>query len=131
MKKQIFFLCLSMLLSINSFSQIIFENGYFINDSNQKIECIIKNIDWKNNPTMFEYKLSQDAITQNASIEDVREFAISGVSKYIRAKVKIDKSSDGLGEMSSERNPIYQEESLFLKVLVEGRLLYLFIKRET
>jgi len=121
MKKQTLFLALSVILSIKSFSQIIFENGYFINDSNQKIECLIKNIDWENNPTEFEYMLSQDKIAQKESVETVKEFGINGVSKYIRTTVKIDRSSDEINNMSSEKNPNFQEEQLFLKVLIEGK----------
>jgi hypothetical protein len=120
MKKQTLFLSLSIIISIKSFSQINFEKGYFINDSNQKIECFIKNIDWKNNPTKFEYKLSQDANALKDSIETVKEFAISGFSKYIRATVKIDRSRNNLNYLTTEKNPIFQEEKLFLKVLLEG-----------
>ena len=53
MKKQILLL-LTTILSLNSYSQINFDKGYFINDSNQKVDCLIKNIDWKNNPTEIE-----------------------------------------------------------------------------
>jgi len=129
MKKQILFLALLITLSIKSFSQIIFENGYFVNDSNQKIECLIKNIDWLNNPTGFEYKLFQDTIAQTASIETVKEFGINGVSKYIRTTVKIDRSSDEITKMSSERNPEFHEELLFLRVLIEGEAS-LFLYRD-
>ena len=31
----------------NSYSQIKFEKGYFINNYNDKTDCLIKNIDWK------------------------------------------------------------------------------------
>ncbi len=127
MRKQLLFLALLSFLSIESYSQIVFENGYFINESNQKTNCLIKNIDWKNNPTEFKYKSTQDAAIQKADIRTVKEFGINGVSKYIRALVKIDKSSDNINEMGSDRNPVFQEEELYLKVLVEGKaslLLY-------
>ncbi|QGY48228.1 outer membrane beta-barrel protein [Maribellus comscasis] len=105
---------------MHSFSQILFEDGYFISTSNQKIDCLIKNMDWKRNPGEFEYKLTQSAMIQTATIETVKEFGIGGISKYIRAIVKIDRSSDNINSMSSERNPVFHEERLFLKVLVEG-----------
>ena len=127
MKKQLLILAFLSITILRSYSQIKFENGYFINDTNQKVECLIKNIDWRNNPIEFEYMLSQNAIIQKASIKTVKEFGINGVTKYIRTTVNIDRSSDDLKNMSSERNPIFQEEQLFLKVLVEGKaslLLY-------
>ncbi|MDR7132361.1 hypothetical protein J2X69_004728 [Algoriphagus sp. 4150] len=121
MSKRILFLALSLILSVKSVSQVIFENGYFLNESNQNIVCLIKNIDWKNNPTEFEYMLSKDAVSQKASIKTVKEFGINGVSKYVRATVKLDRSSDDVDKMSSDRNPNFQEEQLFLKVLIEGK----------
>lgn len=121
MRNQILFFVLIAFSSIESYSQIIFENGYFINESNQKTECLIKNIEWKNNPTEFEYKLTQNANIQKGGIKNVKEFGITGVSKYIRALVKIDKSSDNINNMGYNRNPIFNEEELFLKVLIEGK----------
>lgn len=120
MKKKILFLALSIILSFKSFSQIVFEDGYYINHSNQKIECLIKNIDWKNNPTEFEFKLSRNTPAQKASIETVKEFGINGVSKYIRTTVKIDRSTDKIDKLSSEKDPNFLEEKLFLEVLIEG-----------
>lgn len=57
MRKQILVLALITISQFDSYAQIIFENGYFINELNQKVECFIKNIEWRNNPTEFEYKL--------------------------------------------------------------------------
>jgi hypothetical protein len=120
MKKQILFLAICMTISLHSFSQILFEKGYFINNSNQTIACLIKNIDWKNNPTKFEYRLAQDSMIQTENMETVKEFGIIGVSKYVRATVQLDRSSNELNNMSWEKNPNFLEEQLFLKVLVEG-----------
>ncbi len=130
MTKQILLLGLITFLCINSYSQVLFENGYFINESNQKIECLIKNMDWKKNPTEFEYKLSQEGAILEAEIDSVKEFGINNVSKFIRADVKIDKSSNNIYELNSDRSPIFHEEQLFLKVLIEGKFsLYLYTQR--
>lgn len=119
MKKQLLLL-LTAIISFNGYSQISFEKGYYINNSDQKIDCLIKNLDWKNNPTNFEYKISENSESLNANIESVKEFGIYNNSKYIRKIVKIDKSVEDLGNLSIERNPVFVEEQLFLKVLVEG-----------
>lgn len=128
MRKQLLVLVLITMSCIESYSQIVFENGYFINESNQKIECLIKNVDWRSNPTEFEYKLSENDIVQKTTIQTVKEFGINNVSKYIRAKINIDRSSDRIDDMSSERDPNFQEELIFLKVLIEGQAsLFLYI----
>ncbi|WP_114778525.1 porin family protein [Botryobacter ruber] len=121
MKKHLLLLAFALMVSIKCFSQIAFEQGYFINNENQKKDCFIKNVDWRNNPTQFEYKLSQDSKTQKADIQSVKEFGIPGDFKYIRASVNIDRSSDDIRFMSADRSPIFKEEQLFLKVLVEGK----------
>ncbi len=126
MKRQLLFFIIAI-LGINSNSQISFEKGYFINDSGQKIDCLIKNIDWKNNPTEFEYKLSDHSDKKIATIKTVKEFGVSDISKYRRFTVKIDRSKKDISKMSNQRQPIFKEETLFLKVLIEGKAnLYSF-----
>ena len=120
MRKQLLTI-LTAILSINCYSQISFEKGYFINNNEQKIECLIRNKDWKNNPTKFVYRLSENAEQKKADIKLVREFGIYNYSKYIRSTVNIDRSSKDLNDLSTNRNPTFKEEELFLKVLVEGQ----------
>ena len=128
MNKQLIFLLLLLILNIKSYSQILFEDGYFINNSDQKIACLIKNVDWKNNPTEFEYKLAQDANIQKENIETVKEFGIDGLSKYYRVNVKIDRSSDQIDDLNPTKNAIFSNEQLFLKVLVEGKAsLFIYV----
>lgn len=121
MKKLFLLFVLFASICTTSFSQITFEHGYLIDNSNQKTECLIKNIDWASNPTEFEYKLSENASVQKASIDNTREFGIDGISKYIRANVKIDKSSDQVGYLTSDSSPDFQKDQLFLEVLIEGK----------
>ncbi|WP_264529322.1 PorT family protein [Flavobacterium sp. N502540] len=127
MKKQALFLVLTLIISINSYSQIVFEHGYIINQNDQKIECQIENQDWKNTPTSFRYQLPDNTNIITADIKTVKEFAITGQSKYIRSLVKIDRSSKNIENMSTDKNPDLKEETLFLKVLIEGKAsLYLY-----
>lgn len=128
MRKQLLVLALVTISIFESFAQIIFENGYFIDEANNKIECLIKNIDWKDNPKAFDYKLFQNDTVYKASIQTVKEFGINNVSKFIRARTEIDRSSDQADKLSSERNPNFREELLFLKVLIEGEAsLFVYI----
>ncbi len=112
---------LLLFLGFNSYAQINFEKGYFINNEGEKINCLIKNIDWKNNPTQFDYKVDENSEVQNADIHNVKEFSIVNQSKYQRFQVKIDRSSENLNNLSTNRNPEFTNEVLFLKVLIEGK----------
>lgn len=106
-----------ILLSLTAASQTQFEEGYFIDNSGQRVECLIKNIDWFNNPSEFSYKISRDGNVKVADISSVKEFGIGSEIKFIRNKVKIDRSTS----LSEGRNPNLKEEQLFLKVLLEGK----------
>ncbi|MFD2910118.1 outer membrane beta-barrel protein [Flavobacterium ardleyense] len=119
MKKNIV-LIITTMLSLSGYSQINFEKGYYINNANQKIECLIKNIDWKNNPSYFEYKTSENANSETATIKSVKEFSIYNITKYVRSTVDIDRSSDFINALTNEGSPQFKEEELFLKLLIEG-----------
>lgn len=126
MKKQLLFLLITI-LSFNCHAQISFEKGYYIDNNNQKTHCLIKNIDWKSNPTEFKYKISENSESKKKTIASIKEFGIDNISKYVRSSVNLDRSSEDINKLSYDRNPIFKEEKLFLKVLVEGKAnLYLF-----
>ena len=127
-KNQLLLLIITV-FSFNSYAQIEFEKGYYINNSGEKINCQIKNIDWKNNPTQFEYRLSENNEPQKETIKSVKEFGIQSASKYIRSTVNIDRSSNNINDLSIDKNPIFNEEELFLKVLIEGKsCLYEYVE---
>lgn len=127
MKKKLLLL-LTLIITINSYSQITFDKGYYINNNGQKIDCLIKNIDWDNTPTEFEYKLTADSNKKKNSLKTVKEFGVYGYSKYIRSKVQIDRSTLDLDNIKYDKNPVFKEEVLFLKVLIEGKSnLYSYI----
>lgn len=108
-------LCCSMAIS-----QITFEKGYLIKNSGERIECLIKNEDWKDNPTRFTYKLSQNSEAIETSLSKVSEFGIYESSKFKRFNIDIDRSSPDLNEVSAERMAKFKNEMLFLRVLIEG-----------
>lgn len=119
-----------LILSFNCYSQITFEKGFYINNDGQKTICLIKNIDWLNNPTEFQIKLTENNEAKTITIDNVKEVTIYDISKHIRANVKIDKSFDNLNKLSHDKNPIFSDELLFLKVLVEGKASLYYYENE-
>ncbi len=105
----------------NAHSQINFKKGYYITNNGEKIECFIKDSDSKNNPTKFEYKILEDSEVKTNTILNVQEFGIIDLLKFKRFTVKIDRSDVLSNNLNQDRNPIFKEETLFLKVLVEGK----------
>lgn len=125
--KQKTLLLITFITMYISNAQITFEKGYIINNSDQKTECLIKNLGWKDNPSSFEYKISETSELVTESIGNIKEFGINSEVKYVRKNVKIDKSSSNVNFLDNERNAIFVNETYFLKVLVEGTAsLYIY-----
>lgn len=114
------FTFLLLLFSALCFSQINYEQGYFIANNGVKTQCLIKNIAWKDNPTEFNYKLDDDGEVKTATITEIKEFNVNGY-KFKRFDVKIERSSSIAGKMDTRRDIDWKEETLYLKALVEGK----------
>lgn len=129
LKPAILLLLMLSVFTHNTFAQIAFEKGYFIDNNNQKTECLIKNYDWKNSPSKIDYKLSEDSEQSTLSIDEISAFGVSNL-KYKRFTVAIDQSNQTISNLSKDRQPVLKEETLFLKTLIEGKAsLYLMGKQ--
>lgn len=101
-------------------AQIVFEEGYYVNNENETTTCLIKNYDWAKNPTQFKYKLFDTSNIETAHINNVKEFMIGG-AKYKRHTVDIDQSSSVLSALDENNEPEFVNKTMFLKVIIEGR----------
>lgn len=121
---------LLLLLPTLAIAQIKFEKGYFIDNKNVRTDCLIRNIDWKDTPTSFDYKISEDGATQTKTQDDVVAFSV-GDQTYISARVDMDMSSDWTGKLTTNRNPIFENLRIFMKLMADGRYkLYRYDKNE-
>ncbi|WP_282124072.1 tRNA modification GTPase [Algibacter mikhailovii] len=121
---------MGLILGLNGFAQISFVEGYYINNFDVRTDCLIKNVDWLNNPTEFQYKVSENSDEKTLTINSVKEFGIFNISKYVRHKVDIDRSSAVVNEIDHNKKPVFNKEQLFLKLLIEGKAnLYLYENR--
>jgi hypothetical protein len=109
------------LIGVNALAQNDFKKGYFIYNNGEKVECLINNESWSFIPSKFQYKKSESSQNESINTTLIKEFSIPNVFKYERHTVKIDKSSKNESNLSRDRKPNYIEESLVLKVIVEGK----------
>jgi hypothetical protein len=109
-------------LNFCTYGQIDFEPGYFIDTNNKKVECFIKNNDWKDNPQSFMYMLTLDGERREASVKQASEFGVTGKVTFVAARVNIDRSSTIVSSMSYKREPENTKELLFLRRLVDGEV---------
>jgi len=98
-----------------------FEKGYFIDNKNNKVECLIKNEEWNFNPTVFEFKKDENSKSTEISINEFIEVVVGTEYKYKKAKVKIDKSTDILQNATGTKGLNLVDDYLLLRVNVEGK----------
>ena len=111
--KKYLLLFFGLILTSTCIAQITFDKGYYIDNSDNKVECLIKNMDWRNNPISIEYKLSESSESFKVDISSVKEYGIYNISKYIRRTVKIDKTSGNYSNLSYNKNPNLMTNSFF------------------
>lgn len=119
--KSVFVLMIFVFFANFSFAQIIFSKGYIVNNNNKYINCLIKNVDWQNNPSKIQYRLSADSVILVATIDSIKEFGVDDFSRFVRASVKIDRSPVNLASLTNNKNPEWSQETLFLRELVCGK----------
>lgn len=113
-------LLIVLFLSFTISAQIKFEKAYFIDNNDNRIECFIKNADWKNNPDFFNYKLFEESEIKTASVKEVKAFEIYNQNKFVRGNVDFDKSSININNLSETSEPEFVQRQLFLKQIVNG-----------
>jgi hypothetical protein len=101
-------------------AQGIFVPGYFINNQGERIDCLVKDEDWKNTPRGFDWKTGPDAGVQRAEMEEVAEFGLEDRLRFVRAEVDIDRSSDADERLDNQRAPQWVKDTVFLEQLLEG-----------
>lgn len=114
----------SFLLFLNTslLAQKDFLPGQITKANGETIDVLVKMTGWKNNPYSIQYKLeNEDKITLSTA-EDIAAFEVFNKAKYISAKVAFDRSSDLLEQLSYVKEPLWENESLFMKVLLESEL---------
>lgn len=116
------FLSLLLLLATSlCFAQINFEPGSFTTNNGEIVNCLIKNVAWKNNPTTFQYKLTEDGTETQKNVTDTQKFNVGGYF-FERYTVEMERSAVTIGNLDNTGKPNYKTETLFLKVLVSGNI---------
>lgn len=122
-----FIVVLSFMISTLGYAQITFDKGYFIDLKGERINCLVKNVDWDLNPSSFKYKTSENSDPQIKEATEVLEFGFENGIRYISSLVEIDLSSDRNNSLSNNRISEFTSKQLFLKELVDGESpLYLY-----
>ena len=104
--------------------------GYFIDNNNNRVDCLIRKKSWEKTPTSFEYKLEESSPQRVITKDNFKEL-VTDEYKFIVAKINIDKSSDKyeFGTTTS-KSLNFIEEILIIKVLFDGEVNLYVLKTE-
>ena len=74
--------------TVSVISQTNFEPGYLIKTNGTKVECLIKNEDWKGSPTTFIYKMDENGETNIGSLDNVSNPNMKEETLYLKTLVE-------------------------------------------
>ena len=95
------------------FAQSKFEPGYYIDNKGNQIQCLIKNVDWKLNPSSIDFKLNENTATQTISTNEIAGFSIENKVKFINKIVLVDETMSNFQNISKDPNVKFVEKKKF------------------
>ncbi|MEO1033331.1 MAG: hypothetical protein AAFX55_18225 [Bacteroidota bacterium] len=113
--KNFLFLLLTFLV-LHGNAQVNFQQGYIIDNTGKKVQCYIKNKDWKKNPTSITYKTNKSSQEETLTINELKEFRIADTDHFYQ-RYTINKELMG----SLFDNLQSSKGFVLLKVLIDGQ----------
>lgn len=112
-------LLLLFILTQTAFSQVRFQDGYYITKEGEKIVCQLEMRDWVSwNNT--ELTVKGDQGISKVPIATISEFGVGNEVKFITAITELDSSYNDLRKLDFSPYPKFESKTLLLKVIVEG-----------
>ncbi len=118
--KKITLFIISLFLAQPLLAQSVFEKGYYLDTEDNIINGYILNLDWRSNPSEIKFKSDSLAQEETLNLEDINGFEIYEYGKFLKSAVEIDRSPENKSNLSASPSPIFSNEVILLKSLVEG-----------
>lgn len=112
-------ICISLIVTATLFGQITYETGFYIDNNGNKHDGLIKNIDWLDSPSSFEFKTNQNAKSETRTLNNTTAFGIGTGLYFEKHTVKVDKEFSIITE---DRRPKMVEKTAFLRLIAEGEI---------
>ena len=121
-----------VLFNTNFYAQVNFEKGYIIDNNNIKTECLIKNLDWLDNPTEIEIKMSDSGVIRVESVKTIKEFKVDNSVKYVSVNAMMDLFYEDIRGYTTSSQPVLKKKNIFLRLIIEGEAsLYEYQEKST
>nr|WP_298925251.1 hypothetical protein [uncultured Allomuricauda sp.] len=126
--KNLFTLLFSLVLSISASAQRDFEPGYFIDDNDNKLECLIQNEKWLFSPEEVFYKLNENSEVKSFTVKNCKEFKIGDEGVFMRVSADFPITQSKLKKKELNSDPELIQKTTFVQNVVKGKAsLFWFI----
>lgn len=112
-----FFLIVFTLVAFEITSQIEFQEGYYIDENENKITGLIKNEEWLNSPKYIVFKKGPNDEEVKIFSKQITEFSVTNKNKYRKFRIKI---YDDFISNTKKRKLRFKEEEILLNKISEG-----------
>lgn len=113
-------------LPLISFAQSNFQKGYVITNTKDTLKGYIDYKERSRNPERVTFKTSLTGNSEIYNLINCDAYGIDGIEHQRRFLVDISMNEIELSKLSAERDSSYRRDSVFLKVIQEGKNLTLF-----
>lgn len=112
---------IALLITFCGYSQATFKPGYFIDKVGNKHEGLINYNNPVDNPKSFEFKATEaDAQVTTLTLNNTAVVEVVDDVKFINTTVLMDRHSDRINSIEYGKELVLNNETHFLKYLVEG-----------
>ncbi|WP_375578798.1 outer membrane beta-barrel protein [Marivirga tractuosa] len=130
MKRILILFIFSSLFVLKAHAQVKFEKGYYVDNQNDTVKCLVKNKGWTNFPESFTIKINDSNEKKELSIDELKMLRISDEVKFINTIVKEDISDNNSSKIAYNNDLVYTENVRLLKVLVESEYSLYFSEKD-
>lgn len=120
-----------LLMSIGANAQKNFVEGYVVDNSGDTLQGLIDDKNWLNNPREVRFRKNQEAPAIVYTPADIRAFFVSSREHYRSKAVMYDVSPHKLPDLGTSPDPVWQKDTLFLKVEAEGVVSLYYLREST
>lgn len=120
--KKITLFIISLFYANSLIAQNVFEKGHYVDTEDNIIPGLILNFDWRSNPSEIRFKADSLAQEITLGLTEINGFEIDDYGKFVKFSVDIDRSSENKSNLSDITTPLFNNETILLKSLVEGAI---------
>jgi len=121
-----FLLFLSFAVPFLATAQSNFRKGYILNNSNDTIKGYVNYREHSSNPVSVQFREQPEGKTQVFDVKNCAGYGVDGLEYLERYRVDISNGKVMVGDLSLGPDSTFRTESIFLKVLTEGKNVTLY-----